>query len=413
MLMSSCNKEVVVQVPILSTSEIVEITPTSAICGGNITNDGGAAITSRGVCWSTEQIPTLDDNFTRDGKGIGNFTSNLTGLKPNTTYYVRAYAVNSKGTGYGVLINMFKTQPPMTLLPELITAIVTEIKLNSARCAGYVSSDGGSSVTDRGICWGKSATPTLSDSVFKCGQGTGDFSCYLNNLDPDARYYIRAYATNGNGTNYGEIKSFTTLPLSGQTITDIDGNVYHTLTVNTQVWMAENLKVSHYRDGTLIPADTDNENWRTLTTDACCDYDNNPENNKTYGKIYNWYATDSYHLLCPSGWHMPSEGDWKTLINYLGGDSVAGGKLKEMGIAHWKNPNMHATDEIGFKALPAGTRNSNGFLFLGYMAEWWTSTSYNYSGYVYYSEIEYISGSIKINIQGQGSGLSVRCIRDN
>jgi uncharacterized protein (TIGR02145 family) len=148
--------------------------------------------------------------------------------------------------------------------------------------------------------------------------------------------------------------------IQAQTVKDIDGNVYKTITIGTQVWMAENLRTTKLDDGKIVPLVTDDKIWAGLNTPAYCWYTNNaPENKNKYGALYNWY-TVSTNKLCPRGWHVPTDAEWKTLITNLGGESVAGGKLKEKGTSHWQSPNAGATNETGFTALPSGERKQSG-----------------------------------------------------
>jgi len=193
---------------------------------------------------------------------------------------------------------------------------------------------------------------------------------------------------------------------------DYDGNVYQTIKIGNQWWMAENLKVTHYRNGEVIPNVTDNTAWSNLTTGAYCEYDNNSANVETYGRMYNWYAVNDSRNIAPTGWHVPTDAEWQTLINYLGGDVVAGGKMKETGITHWSSPNTGATNESGFTALPGGYRDDNGlFYYLGYYAGFWSSTEYNSSSAWtrrLYSSSAYV---YRGNFSEQ-SGFSVRLVRD-
>ena len=195
--------------PIVTTADVTDITQTTAVSGGNITDDGGAAVTARGVCWSTSQNPTISDNHTSDGNGTGSFTSNLTNLTANTTYYVRAYATNENGTSYGEQ-KSFTTLQNIEL-PTVTTADVTDITQNTAVSGGNVTDDGGAAVTARGVCWSKDPNPTIDNSFISNGNGTGSFTIEISGLTSATTYYIRAYATNSEGTSYGEQKSFTTL----------------------------------------------------------------------------------------------------------------------------------------------------------------------------------------------------------
>ena len=191
----------------LSSSAITSITYTSAVSGGVITNDGGGIITSRGVCWSISQNPTISDSYTTDGTGAGTFISILTGLNHNTTYYLRAYATNNAGTAYG---NQLSFNTNTINLPTLTTNAISSIGNTSAVCGGLISNDGGGTVTERGICWSTSQSPQITDSHTSDGTGIGSFSSNLTNLLPGTIYYVRAYATNIAGTSYGNQQSFST-----------------------------------------------------------------------------------------------------------------------------------------------------------------------------------------------------------
>lgn len=210
-LTNSCKKEVKipvqVQLPILTTSPVTEITSNSATSGGNITSDGGAAVTARGVCWSTNQNPTITSDKTSDGTGTGSFVSSITGLNPGSTFYARAYASNSAGTGYG-------TQAIIAIgaiLPTVTTSAISNVTASTLTCSGDISSDGGASVTSRGVCWSTNQNPTLVDSKTDEGIGTGSFSSNITGLNANTVYHLRAFATNSLGTAYGAELQFSTL----------------------------------------------------------------------------------------------------------------------------------------------------------------------------------------------------------
>ncbi|MCL2167862.1 MAG: Ig-like domain-containing protein [Lentimicrobiaceae bacterium] len=193
--------------PKLSTAEVTNITSTTATSGGNVTDHGNSLVTARGVCWSTSQNPTINDQKTIDGSGIGNFTSNITGLTSNTNYYVRAYATNEIGTAYGEQLSFTASS---SNLAEVTTENVTNITVSTADCGGTVISDGNSSVTARGVCWSTSQNPTINDNKTINGTGTGSFTSKMANLSANTLYYVRAYATNNAGTAYGEQVTLTT-----------------------------------------------------------------------------------------------------------------------------------------------------------------------------------------------------------
>ena len=199
--------------------------------------------------------------------------------------------------------------------------------------------------------------------------------------------------------------------LQAQTVKDIDCNVYKTATIGTQVWMAENLRTTKYNDGTAIPLVTDDKAWDALNTPACCWYKNDATSNKTtYGALYNWYTVGT-NKLCPKGWHVPTDAEWTTLTTYLGGESVAGGKLKETGTTHWESPNTGATNESGFKALSGGDREFGVFSYIGYSGYWWSATGINATE-ARYRSMNYHNSNVKRNSIFKKIGYSVRCLRD-
>jgi hypothetical protein len=194
----------------ITTTTISTITQTTASSGGNITSDGGASISVRGVCWSnTTSSPTIANSKTIDGSGVGTFTSSLSSLAPGTTYYVRAYATNSVGTAYGTTRTF--TTVAATIPTGITTNTLSSITQNSASCGGNITTDGGSAVTSRGVCWSNTnSTPTTANSKTIDGSGIGTFTSSLTSLSPGTTYYVRAYATNGVGTAYGATRTFTT-----------------------------------------------------------------------------------------------------------------------------------------------------------------------------------------------------------
>ncbi len=201
------------------------------------------------------------------------------------------------------------------------------------------------------------------------------------------------------------------------TVTDIEGNVYNTITIGPQVWMKENLKVTKYNDGTDIPWITDNTAWSTLNTPGYCWFNNDILTYKNlYGALYNWYTvnitTNGNKNICPVGWHVPTDADLTYLKDYLGGTSIAGGKLKETGISHWNDPNTGADNSSKFTALPGGYRHSNAtFNSTGITGNFWSSTEHLGSYGIYW----YLQNNITDFIGTFATkelGVSVRCIKD-
>jgi len=617
-------------VPTLTTIVASAIGSTTATSGGNITEDGGATVTDRGVCWGTAPNPTITDSRTSDGTELGSFTSHLINLTKNTTYYIRAYATNSVGPGYGneITIKTLATLGPIIFNPDLTYGTMTDYDGNiyktitigthtwmaenlrttkyrngdlidnvtdnaawialstgaycwnnndvasykaiygalynwyavadsrkiapegwhvptdaewttlidyfggwyaggelketgmehwaspntsatngsgftalpggdrfydggtfndvgrtglwwsstsfdatmawcrklgyygalfvngyyvkqygfSVRCikdypvvpnlttteasaiasataiiGGNISSDGGSEVTARGVCWATTANPTTANSKTSDGTGIGIFTSSLTGLTENTTYYLRAYATNSTGTGYGNEITFKTLTsispiifnpdLSYGTMTDNDGNVYKTITIGTQTWMAENLKTTKYRNGDAIPNLTGD--WSVLVTGTYCWYNNDAATYKNpYGALYNWYAIADSRNIAPVGWHVPTDAEWTTLTTYLGGESIAGGKLKETGTSHWSTPNTGATNNTGFTALPGGDRSYDGtFHNNGYNGYWWSSAEYSASS-AWYRGMRYDYSRVSRYSDFKYWGFSVRCLRD-
>jgi uncharacterized protein (TIGR02145 family) len=219
--------------------------------------------------------------------------------------------------------------------------------------------------------------------------------------------------------------STQTVIKQGLDINDVEGNSYKTVTIGTQTWMAENLKVSKYNDGTDIPNITDKVEWQNNTTGAWSYFYNTANNNAKFGKLYNWYAlskaTNGNKNVCPEGWHVPSDAEWTVITDYLGGNLVAGGKMKEVGIKNWDSPNIEATNVSLFTALPGGTRDSNGYFSpvtslydyspMGIIGSWWSSSESNANNarYLYLGSV---SQSSYRNNDNKKKGFSVRCLRD-
>lgn len=198
------------------------------------------------------------------------------------------------------------------------------------------------------------------------------------------------------------------------TVTDIDGNVYHTVKIGSQVWMVENLKTTRYSNGDSIPEITDAISWALQIQGACCDHNNDPDFSVTYGKLYNFYVIRDDRNIAPQGWHVATDSEWTTLINYLGGLTVAGGTLKEADTTHWPFPNTGATDIAGFSALPGGYRDDRGNFNTVAGGYWWSSTLYDTSSFngAWSWSMSYGSAGVIRYDAGPNFGQSVRCVKD-
>jgi uncharacterized protein (TIGR02145 family) len=301
---------------------------------------------------------------------------------------------------------------PSLNLPTLTTYDATAISSSSAQCGGNILSDGGFDIIQRGVCYSTHASPTTSDSITKDGDGAGNFTSYLTGLLPETKYFIRAYAINSYGTSYGSSVTITTTT-DVLTIKDIENNIYKIVKIGTQTWMAEDLRTTKFKNGQPIPKVSDFIEWTKLVTPAYCWYDNDSITySQTYGALYNWYTVNTGNI-CPSGWHVPTDIEWTTLIDYLGGIDSACGKLKDTGTIHWLRPNTDATNESDFSAIPGGWRYTNGlFEYVGVSVYWWSATEYSISnGWLW--NLDFNSNYVFHYYQfPKQIGSSVRCIKD-
>jgi uncharacterized protein (TIGR02145 family) len=250
-----------------------------------------------------------------------------------------------------------------------------------------------------------------NDSIYLWKEGQLLAQHSIKAADLDSITFKRP--TNPNGIN-----------IAGPNVTDTDGNVYASVSNCGLTFTKQNLNVSKYSDGTPIPQVTDPTQWANLTTGAWCYYNNDPANEAVYGKLYNWYAAAGIYdaasaanpalrkKLAPSGWHVPTDPEWTQLTDCLGGDSVAGGKMKSTGTSLWQSPNTAATNESGFTGLPAGFRYNNGtFNLIGNYGIWWSSSEFNIT-IAWNRNLNYSDGTAFRNFNNKLFGFSVRCLRD-
>jgi uncharacterized protein (TIGR02145 family) len=393
---------------------VTEIVQNSAICGGTIYADWSETVTERGICWSTSPDPKISDNKITSDAGLGKYSCTINGLAPSTTYFVKAYAINSNGISYG-FEEAFKTLDIIPGLAQLLTTQVTNISTTSVTSGGTITSDGGNPVNARGVCWSTSQNPSLSGDHTDDGNGIGVFTSQVTGLTPYSTYYIKAYASNSAGTAYGNEITFFTSP---DIVTDIDGNTYHPIEIGTQIWLKENLNVTRYSDGDQIQNVTDHALWFNLATGAYANYNNDENSAMIYGRLYNFFAAAGSKKICPDGWHVPSESDWNTLIIYLGGEAIAGGKMKatgtiENGDGLWLSPNSFASNASGFTGLPGGYRIiTYDFASVGSLGNFWSSTEHRDSNYGKQVNLFYNNSMADLSYNTKQTGLSIRCIKD-
>lgn len=395
----------------LLTTHILSLSDTTNVsvrATGRIAN-GNPSYSAKGFCWSTSPNPTLADQYvvnTSSLSGAGNYSGLITGLEPGTTYYVRTFVTNIVGTSYSSGQKVFTT----LALPVIETDSVVAVADSSVMTGGNILHNGSLPILAAGVCWSTSPNPTCSDSHISVSDTIGHFQLTLTDLSADSIYYLRAYATNSFGTSYGEEYPFRARVNYGQTcpdaptVTDYDGNVYSTVQLGTQCWMAENLRTTHFADGTFIPIGTEESNYNYYR------YYPNEDSSivDVYGYHYNWKAAmhgngssnsvpSGIQGVCPDGWHLPSRAEWQALKTYISGQnqyrcntSAASIGKSLASISGWQYYGTECTvghlqeanNETGFNAYPAGGE----YMDFGRDAAFWTSTAYYstaYGGYSY------------------------------
>jgi uncharacterized protein (TIGR02145 family) len=329
-------------------------------------------------------------------------------------------------------------------LAAVTTIEITQVTRDTAQGGGEITDDGGAAITRRGVVWSAAENPSMNnkDGSTTDGAGTGRFKSDITRLSPGTTYFVRAYVESAAGMAYGNQVSFTTLlEDDGKvgSLTDVDGNIYQTVFIGGREWMAENLVVTRYNDGEIIPTGLDDNHWFTTTSGAYSvyphsgidDMDSHSEVLAAYGALYNWYAVDTGRL-CPVDWEVPSDEDWKSLEGHA--DTMYGTGHVEWDTIQWRGHDagqrlratydfgfslksieealpVRGTDIFGFTALPGGFRNFIGpFFDHGNYGYWWSSTEEN--EYLAWMRSMGVISLIRRDAPGKTNGFSVRCIRE-
>jgi uncharacterized protein (TIGR02145 family) len=405
--------------PEVETGMVSEVTPTTAIVEYNVLSDGGSPVIEKGVAWSTQSEPNLE-NHAADGEGTGIDTVLITGLTPDTPYYAWAYATNANGTAFGNEVT-FGT-PGETGVPIVHTDPIEIVGEFDIYVTGSITSDGGSMIIDKGFCWSLEPVPTMDNFSVVVGTGPGNFEFTIAELLPVTTYYIRAFATNANGIGYGEERSATTLDACGQPFVDErNGHVYPTVRIGEQCWMAANLDFGQQIPSSEIPSDN-------ASPEKYC-YDDDGANCEAYGGLYYWEEMMQYNFtegsqgVCPDGWHIPSDEEWKILEMELGmtreqADAIMtrgtneGGKLKAPGTDLWDEPNAGATNESGFTALPAGFYENGNYSLIRGATVYWTSSTEVDTTFWFRMLTKDIETVIRQKSTSESRAVSVRCLKD-
>lgn len=326
-------------------------------------------------------------------------------------------------------------------LPILNISSIHNVTQTTAICEGSVLSDAGANVTERGFCWGFKPEPTIKNNPIKCNSGTGNFNDTIVGLNADMTFYVRAYAINANGVGYSNVQQITTLPDAGMAngvfnpnltygiLTDVEGNTYQTITIGNQTWMAENLISTKFRNGENIPTITDNEKWRNLKTAAQSTYNNGNDSNSIhkFGRFYNYYAVVDSRNIAPAGWHVATDAEWTSLIDYLNSNLGISKSVAQALAAKidWTESNIQGAigcidsetyssinNSTGFCALPSGIRTNTGEFnsLIKYSAWWTTKENNNYTSW--FRSLNFYGLVPKQNFYNKEYGLSVRCVKD-
>jgi hypothetical protein len=413
--------------PVLSTNTASVLSSNSAFCGGNVTSEGTSSVLQRGVCWSISPNPTLANNYTTDGIGLGTFSSSIYPLSPSTTYYLRAYATNSSGTAYG---NSETITTSSAVISGSIPSVLTQTPSTypswtfyeglTANCGGDVTADGGLAVIAKGVCYAIGTTPTINNSLTIDGSGAGAYSSLLTQLLPNTTYFVRAYATNDAGTGYGLIYSFTTfnVPTYPQNYVFCSGIptsiVEITSPTTGRIWMDRNL------DATQIAANlNDNQafggyfQWGRMADGHQClnspvintlSPSDQPGNSSFINELstQDWRTTPNDNLWqgvsginnpCPSGYRIPTLAEFNAEASAWGSPAPAGAFNS-------------------FKFTLAGNRRNNGstYNYVGSFGLYWTATLGSFTSYSTLFDIS--GGGIASENEERDTGASVRCIKN-
>lgn len=430
LLLTTCDKFDTLP---LTKVRTLEVTPdaVTAIVVGKIIELSGIDNLEHGFCYATHNAPTINDQVVSLGKPtVGEFTAILSNLSPGELYYVRAFCKDGTAFIYGDALQFSTSDGNVSFQScEIIYTSPT-----NARVYVNVSADGGATITSRGVVWSTNQNPTIENNHSSNGTGIGSWISILSELTPSTNYYLKPYAINAVGTFYGDEVTFKTL--AENTVIDIEGNIYNTITIDTTTWMAENLKVTQYNDKTLITTGLNNSAWEINTTGAYTVYPHesidglasDEEVAQAYGYLYNWYAVNSEKGLCPVGWRTPTDEEWTQLTDFIATSNVVnignqikscrqvdtpiGGDCATSIHPRWDmNSTHYGTDNWGFSAYPGGMRYYNGtFLGIGSQAYFWTSTRQSENN-AWYRGLNNDNGGVSKSVEEKRMGFSVRCVK--
>ena len=414
------NNVIIIQegvIPILSvSSQNISILSASGSTGNFNINSNTSWIVTKDADWLN-----LSSTF-----GTGDRLFTVTAASDNPTTNPRSVSVTFSASGVNAVIVNITQDGTTQTLPVLSTSPISKTTITSAISGADITFDGGTAITEKGVCWSTSPSPTISlpTKTYE-GPGNASFISTIQNLLPSTTYYLRAYATNNIGTNYGDEIRFTTY--NADAISDIEGNYYNIITIGCQKWTAENLTTTRYNDGTVIPNLKDNASWAADITGAYCDYANTLSNSNIYGRLYNWYVVTSTNPrnICPVGWHVPSDIEWTTLTDYLinngygyqgSGDDIGKSIAATSGWSTYEIAGTLGNDQVsnnssGFTALPGGYRNSVGEFGAIYdNSAWWSTTEFDATN-SYTRDMRYDNAVLFRYLGNKQAANSIRCVK--
>jgi uncharacterized protein (TIGR02145 family) len=398
-LFYSCKKKVDPQSEFIGTEDVgVHY----IICKGEAMGD---KIIERGFCWSTNNTPTVFDNKIAVGAGGGSYIARIDSLMPNTDYYVRAYCASRLKISYSNE-KIIRTTPSPTVSTFYPCVVTTNSFLGGGNIAGITG------MSNAGVCYGQNPYPTISNSIVSTPLTPGTFSVNLTGLLSNNTYFYRTFVVIGEEVFYGKqvaVKTFYS------TVADIDGNIYYTVKIGTQEWMAENLKVEHYQNGIPISY-CDRSLWISAPIPGGMygNFNNYVGYKSTHGHLYDGAVITNSVTVAPFGWHVPSNYEWSLLENFLGGPLVAGGKMIKPNCSEVYDEYYH-DNSSGFSALMGGERTSSGQDYGlapdGYTTFWTSSFDFSFS-YSFVRTFEYTSPESYGGTYNSPSGLYIRCLKN-
>lgn len=399
--------------PVVQTLGVSNNQDSSAVLSGNIINDGGSPVTDRGICIGNITFSWNYSSCQTELPDTGNWSSLFESLEPNFDYYYYAYATNDFGTTNGDTL-MFTSGPSV---PYVDMGSVYNISTFETRVRAHLYDDNGAMVTSFGICLDTVASVSITSDTFHMAPIVTS-EIYLTDLLPGTAYFVRAFAINSVGISYSSVFNFTTYSggTPGNGVVDIEGTAYRTVMISGEEWMAENLRTSHYNDGTPIMFGNEGVDWQNAGTSGVYTWMENDSTSSEvrYGKLYNGHAVIAGNV-CPIGWHVPTEQEWDNMINSQGGFSNAGSTLRFAGNEYWDYYySATSYDNVGFAALPGSSISLAGLYegTDGQEGAWWSSSYSSYFDHMPGYKITYDFNGVDKTDYSPNLGMSVRCVKD-